>query len=308
MYDRLRERLGDVAFTTATPFDPETGAVRYDDLRANVRAVEDAGARLFVPCGNTGEYYALSREERADVVAAHVDALSDDAVVVGGVGGSTKTAVDLVGAYEAAGADAVMVMHPHHALSHERGLVRYYERIAASTDLGVVVYKRGHDVSRRVLSDVCPLDNVVGVKYAVNDVKAFSRAVEDVPGDVTWINGLAERYAPSFAVEGAAGYTTGVGNFAPKATLELFDAVRERNWERAREVRSLVRPYEDLREEPGVENDLAAANNVPAVKYGMDLAGLHGGAVREPLVDLAERDRERAEEHFARIDAAGLTL
>jgi 4-hydroxy-tetrahydrodipicolinate synthase len=188
---------------------------------------------------------------------------------------------------------------------HERGVEAYYRRIVEATDLGVVLYKRGPELTHDHLASLASEDNVVAVKYADNDVKAFSAAAASIDG-VVWSNGIAERFGPSFALEGAEGYTTGIGNFVPEATLALMDALREEDWERAREIRDLLRPYEDLREEPGADNAIAAANNVPAVKFGMELAGLHGGPVREPLVDLSEADRERAREHYDRIVTADL--
>ena len=198
-------------------------------------------------------------------------------------------------------ADAVMVMHPDHTYVHEQGLVEYYRRLAASTDLGIVVYKRGPELSKRVLTEVAGIDNIMAVKYAVDDIDAFSQTVAAAPDDVVWLNGIAERYALSFAIEGAEGFSTGVGNFAPEATLELFAAIERRDWERARDLSDHLRPYENLREENGEQNDIGVANNVPAVKHGMELAGLYDGPVREPLSDLGEADRERAEQYYQRI-------
>jgi len=43
--------------------------------------------------------------------------------------------------------------------------------------------------------------------------------------------------------------------------------------------------------------------SVPAVKKGLDLAGLHGGTVREPLRPLGEAERQRAEALYADLDA-----
>ena len=321
-YAQLKAELRHVAFTTATPFtraDPDytradsdtsdgestqqAGEVDHDALSENLIAIAEKGARLFIPCGNTGEYYALTDEERSAVVETHVEAVGDGGTVVGGVGGSTRTAIELLERYETAGADAAMIMHPVHTYVHEEGLIEYYRRLADSTDLGIVLYKRGPEVTRRVLQEVTTIENVVAVKYAVNDVKDFSQSVTDVSGDVVWLNGIAERYALSFAVEGAEGFTTGIGNFVPEETIALFDAIEAGELDRARTIRDLLRPYEDLREEAGVENVLSAANNVPAVKYGMELAGLYGGPVREPLSDLSSEDRSRAEAYYDRIAA-----
>jgi 4-hydroxy-tetrahydrodipicolinate synthase len=258
---------------------------------------------LFVPCGNTGEYYSLTDDERVEIVRTTVESVGS-ATVVAGAGGSTKTVLDLGNRYEAAGANAIMVMHPVHTYMHERGILEYYRRIADKTDLGVVIYVRGADITREILQELAVIDNVVGVKYAVNDVKAFSKAVSTVSEEVVWLNGLAERFAPSFALEGAEGFTTGIGNFVPEQTLALMEAIRNRDWARARELRDLIRPYEDLREEPGEDNTLSAANNVPAVKYGMELAGMYGGPVREPLVRLSESDKQRARDYFDEFRSA----
>lgn len=297
-YDSLRKRLRDVAFTLMTPFDEASGDVIHTELAENVRSLQDAGAELFIPCGNTGEYYSLSEEERIAVVETVTETVGDDGTVVAGAGGSTKTAVDLIDAYENAGADAVMVMYPSHTFVHQEGALEYYRRLADSTDMPIVPYKRGPALSDDALIELSTIENVVGVKYAVNDVAGFSRVVSEAPGNVEWINGIAERFAPSYALEGAVGFTTGIGNALPEVTLALFDALEDEDWERAKALRDVLRPLEDLRAETGPNNELEAANNVPTVKHCMDLAGLYGGPVREPIVGLSEADEERAETHF----------
>ena len=297
----LAGSLRDVAFTTTTPFSADGASVLREELEEHVAFLVERGARLLVPCGNSGEYYSLSPDERVAVAEATVEAAGDGCTVVPGVGGSLPAAKDLARRYEEVGADGLLAMYPAHTYVHRRGLIEYYRALADATELGVVLYVRGPEVGNEVLAAVADHERVVGVKYAVNDVESFSAAVSADPGDLVWINGLAERFAPAFAVEGAAGFTTGVGNFAPEAPLSLLEALRGGDWERARAVRDAVRPYEDLRESPGVDNETAAANNVPAVKFGVELAGLYGGPVRPPLVDLAEEDRERARECYERI-------
>ncbi|ADB63247.1 dihydrodipicolinate synthetase (plasmid) [Haloterrigena turkmenica DSM 5511] len=302
----LSERFQDVAFTTAVPFSDDGSDVLYEDLADNLAKQYDAGARLFIPCGNTGEYYSLTDEERTEIVETHVEATGDEAMIAGGVAGSLAEVERLADAYEDAGADAIMVMHPDHTYLHQRGLANYYHRICDATDLGVVIYKRGPEVPRDVIVDLSERENVVAVKFAVNDIKEFSQTVADAPGEVTWVNGIAERYALSFAIEGATGYTTGLGNFAPEATLALFDAVEDENWERARSIQRLLRPIEDLREEPGEDNALSGANNVSVIKRGMDLAGYTGGSLRDPLVDLSADDAARLEEYYETVQSTPL--
>jgi 4-hydroxy-tetrahydrodipicolinate synthase len=297
-HEELRDGLANVAFTTTTPFTPDGASVDREAVGENTAALVEAGAELVIPCGNTGEYYALGRDERVAVVEETVAAVDDDVTVVAGAGGSLPEVTDLASAYVDAGVDGVMLMHPGHTHVHERGALEYYRAVADAVDVGLVVYKRGPEVSDDVVVRLSTEENVVGVKYAVNDVKGFSDVASRAADEFALVNGIAERFAPAFALEGADGFTTGVGNFAPEAALELEAAIEDRDWERARAVRERIRPYEDLRDEPGDGNALPAANNVPAVKFGLELAGRYGGPVRPPLVDLSEADRERAREHY----------
>jgi 4-hydroxy-tetrahydrodipicolinate synthase len=306
-HEDLKAALRGVAFTTPTPFTGDAQDVACEHLRSHARWLEDAGARGVVPCGNTGEYYSLTDTERTTVVAETVDAREDDATVIAGVGGSLHQARALADAYAEAGADGVMVMDPDHTYVHAEGLYDYYEGIASATDLGVVLYKRSDLLSRDLITRLAEVENVVGLKFAVNDVDAFSAVAGRVGDDLVLTTGIAERFAPAFALEGAEGFTSGIGGFAPGASLALMDALRAEDWARARRIRDRIRPYEDLREEPGANNAHPAANNVPAVKYGLELAGHYGGPVRPPLVGLAEEDRRRAEEYYhelADIDPA----
>lgn len=297
-YADLKDHLRGVAFTIPTPFSEDGMEVHYEELRRNVDALVEAGAKTFVPCGNTGEYYSLTTEERVGVVKATADAVGDEGVVVGGASGSTKSAQNLIEEYERAGADGVMLMHPHHTFMHERGLKRHFQRLVDATDLGILIYKKGAEITDDTLSDLAAAENVVGVKYAVNDIKAFSKAVHATPNDIVWLNGQAERFEPAFTAEGASGFSTGCGNFAPEASLALMDALRAGDWERAYQIREVFRPLEDLRDEGGPDSDIEAANNVSVVKAGMELAGLYGGPVREPIVNITESDRERVREHY----------
>lgn len=307
--DSIRAQLAGVAVTPPTPFSHDDHSVRYDKLSENIEFLVDAGIPVLLPCGNTGEYYSLTDEERVTIVEETAAVAGDDACVIGGVGGSTDEVIELAARYRDAGADGIMVMHPAHTYVHQTGVRRYYERIISSTDLGVVVYKRGPEVTDDLLADLAATENVVGIKYAVNDINAFSKTVSRASGDVVWSNGIAERFAPSFAFEGATGFTSGIGAFVPELPLALMDALRNEDWDRARRLRDLARPYEELRDGTGPDNQFGSANNVPAVKYGMELAGRYGGPVRVPLTELSKADKERAEAIYDQLtsELAALT-
>lgn len=299
--EMVREHLRDVAFTTPVPFTEDGEQIRHNELARTTSFVLDAGGRTFIPCGNTGEYYSLTDEERIGVVETTVGAVDDEGAVIAGVGGSTNDAINRIEQYETVGADGIMIHDPDHTYIHEKGLVEYYRKIAEATELGIVLYKRGPEISLPVILELASIDNIVGLKFATNDINLFSKTVRAVSGDLVLTTGIAERFAPAFALEGAEGFTTGIGSFVPELSLALHEAIEREDWKRALEIRDLARPYEEIRDEPGPDNTLGSANNVPAVKYGLELAGLYGGPVREPLIELSEEAKQRAERCYERM-------
>jgi 4-hydroxy-tetrahydrodipicolinate synthase len=300
-HERLAERLRDVATGILTPFDGDS-EVDHDALAANARALSGEGVGTFLACANVSEYHSLSHAERIAVVETSVRALPDDATVLAGAGGSTKTTVDLAAAYGRAGADAVMVMPPHHTYRHERGLLSYYAAVG-DAGLPLVPYLRGFDPSVGFVADLTRLDAVAGVKWTLEDVPKFAASVTAGDGDVVWINGLGEPYAVALYAEGAEGLSSGIGNFEPALGLALFEALERDDTERAREIRAAAIPFMEFRSETGTDNALPGAISIPALKAGLDFAGLHGGPVREPLVELSAAERERARRLYDDIAA-----
>ena len=299
--DQVRERLRGVAVGLLTPFD-DSLSIQADCLASNARTLYDEGIRTFLATANISEYHSLSQEERVEHARISVEALPDDACVLAGVGGSTADAQELIRAYERLGVDAMMVMPPDHTYIHEQGLLDYYRELGSVTEQPLVPYVRGFEPSVDYLVDLSRLDSVAGVKYAIEDPVKLGAAVERGADDVVWVDGLAEPFAVSYWAEGIEGFSAGVSNFRPEVGLALFDALQDENWERARKLRNICLPLQNLRDGTGQNNTIPGAISVPVVKKGLELAGLEGGAVREPIRPLAEEEAQRAEELYNQLD------
>lgn len=280
----VSDRLKSVVVTNATPFAAD-GSVDLDAARRQATYMVDRGIQVVVPCGNTGEFTSLVLREAKDVTAAVAEAVGDRALVVAGVGWSSGYAIEQAQHAESVGADAVMVHHPVHTYIDRKALRHYYDRIIESVGIGVVLYKRGPELSDALLAELVEHPRVVGVKYAANDVNAFANLVASSTADVAWVCGTAERWAPFFALAGAEGFTSGLANFVPERSLELLAALRTGDWDLAMKVRGQLLRLEELRQEKH------AGNNVPVVKEGMRLLGLDTGRVRDPLDELADDER-----------------
>lgn len=299
--DRVQDHLRGVAVGLLTPFDDDL-VIRHDHLAANAQAIASQGIATFLAAANISEYHSLTQAERIHVVETSAEALPSDTCVLAGVGGSTADARELAEAYERIGADALMLMPPDHTYLHERGILEYYRKLAADTDLPLVPYVRGFDPSVQYLTDLTRIDGVVGIKYAVPDPIMLGEAVAAGEDDIVWIDGLAEPFAVSFWAEGAEGFSAGVSNFRPEVGLALYEALSAGEWKRARDLRNICLPFQRLRAERGQDNDIPSALSVSVVKKALELAGLHGGNVREPIRPLSDADARRTEDLYRQLE------
>ncbi|WP_101392215.1 dihydrodipicolinate synthase family protein [Streptomyces sp. TLI_146] len=261
-----------------TPFTAD-GALDTAAHRTLIHRLLDAGVRTLTPNGNTGEFYALSPDERRAVTELTVEAARGRASVLAGVGLDVPTAVASARHAREAGARLVMVHQPVHPYVSPGGWLDYHRAIAeAVPELGVVPYVRDPLLEGELLAELgelCP--NVVGVKYAVPDAARFAAVARDAGLDrFVWVAGLAELYAPSYFAMGATGFTSGLVNVAPRMSLGMLDALRAGDFPAAMKTWDRIRGFEELRAAT------RSADNVSVVKEALARLGLCRRDVRPP--------------------------
>ncbi|MEI7029478.1 dihydrodipicolinate synthase family protein [Streptomyces pratensis] len=283
----LKAALADVVAIPVTPF-AEDGSIDAPTYRALLRRLLDGGVRTVTPNGNTGEFYALTPDERRTVTELTTQEVRGRATVLVGIGHDVPTAVADAEHARDAGAGMVMVHQPVHPYVAQEGWVDYHRAIAeAVPELGVVPYIRnpllaGDRLS--ALADSCP--NVIGVKYAVPDAAHFGAFARDAGLErFVWVAGLAELYAPSYFATGATGFTSGLVNVAPGVSLAMLEALRAGDYGAAMKVWEQIRAFEELRAEE------QSANNVTVIKEALSGLGLCRRDVRAPSRVLPEARR-----------------
>ncbi|MCP3766146.1 MULTISPECIES: dihydrodipicolinate synthase family protein [Streptomyces] len=286
-FETQRTALAGVVAIPVTPF-AEDGSVDRAGYRALLRRLLDAGITTLTPNGNTGEFYALTPEERRTVTELTLEETGDGSSVLVGVGHDVPTAVASARHARDLGARMVMVHQPVHPYVSQSGWVDYHRAIAeAVPDLGVVPYIRNDRLAGArlaELADSCP--NVIGVKYSVPDAARFAAFARDAGLErFVWVAGLAEPYAPSYFSAGATGFTSGLVNVAPSVSLDMIGALRSGDYVTAMKVWEQIRRFEELRGANG------SANNVTVVKEALASLGLCRREVRPPSRPLPEDER-----------------
>ncbi|MEY8752265.1 dihydrodipicolinate synthase family protein [Alkalicoccobacillus gibsonii] len=289
-YKTFAKRLETISAIPITAFHDDL-SVNWDGVKENIDFLMENKLEVVVPCGNTSEFYALSMDEAKEETKRVVEYVNGRALVVAGVGYAVPTAVELGNFAKEACADAIMIHMPVHPYITSKGAANYFRSIIEQVDLPAIVYFKDPNVSDDVLKELAPLDKLVGVKYAINDLPRFTKLVREVPAshNVAWICGTAEKWAPYYWNAGAVGFTSGLVNILPSKSFELLEALRANNWEAAWDVWEHVLPFEDLRAKYN------NGNNVVVIKEAMKAVGLTAGKTREPVAALNESDHAEVE-------------
>ncbi|GLK16639.1 dihydrodipicolinate synthase family protein [Herbiconiux flava] len=301
--DALIARLSTVVGIPVVPFDA-SGGIDHPLLTALVDRLVVAGVTALTPNGNTGEFYALSPEERRAVLRTVTDAAAGRVTIIGGVGLDLTTAIADARFARDAGADAVMVHQPVLPYLSPEGWIDYNVAIASAVpEIGVVPYLSstligGAEIAR--LIDAAP--NVVALKYSVPDPVVFATVRSEVAAatasEVLWIAGLAESYAPSYWQGGARAFTSGLVNVVPATSLAMLEALRGGDPAEAETVWRSIRQFEHLRARG------RSADNVAVVKEAMHQLGLCRRELRPPSAPLSASAREEVRESIADWPAA----
>jgi 4-hydroxy-tetrahydrodipicolinate synthase len=285
-FETLRTALADVVAIPVTPY--RDGSIDLLCFKSLLRRLVDHRVFTITPNGNTSEFYALTSEERKELIHASVTEVGREAHLLLGVGHDTATAIADVQLGRSAGINMVMIHQPVHPHISPLGWVDYHSRIASAVpEMAFVLYVRTSWVTADMinsLADRCP--NVIGIKYAVPDPTQFSR-IRDAVGHqrVVWVAGLAEPYALSYAAHGATGFTSGLVNVNPQLSIALRDALRSENYTTARTLLSSITRFEEMRAED------SSANNVSVVKEALAQLGLCSREIRSPSHELNQEKR-----------------
>jgi 4-hydroxy-tetrahydrodipicolinate synthase len=123
-----------------SPLDPQ-GRILTDVLGRLADDLVKAGVHGRTPLGSTGEFAYLSREQRAVVVQATIEAAGKRVPVIAGVAStSTADAVEQAKHYQSLGADGILAILEAYFPLKDAQIEAYFRAIADSVDIPVVLY------------------------------------------------------------------------------------------------------------------------------------------------------------------------
>lgn len=269
--------FGRMLTAMVTPFTPD-GALDLPGLAALADHLVTQGNDGLVVGGTTGEAPTTSRQEKADAVRAVVDAVGGRAHVLAGVGtNDTAHSVELARDAEKGGASGLLAVTPYYSRPPEAGVVAHTERLAAATNLPVMLYdipgRTGLALSHDTLLRLAAHPQVVAVKDAKDDVAATARLLAQT--ELAVYSGTDALNLPLLAI-GAAGFVSVVSHVVTPQLVELLAAYDAGDTVRAQRVNRRLQP---------VYAGIFRTQGVILTKAALGLLGLPAGPVRLPLVD-----------------------
>ncbi len=279
-----------------TPF--RDGAVDDAALAALVEEQIAAGIDGLVPAGTTGESATLTFEEQVHVIRSVARQARGRVPVVAGAGAnSTAEDIELSRAARIAGADGLLQVTPYYNRPSQEGLYRHFRAIADAVQLPMVLYnvptRTGCDLLPDTVARLSQVSSITCIKEATGSTTRATQILARCGEHMTVLSGDDFTMFPLYAV-GARGVISVLSNIAPRWVAEMWDHVRDGNWQAARALHFQLQPLCEL---------LFAEPSPIPVKTCLALRGVMTDELRGPLCPATGPLREKLQ---AAMKDAGL--
>ncbi|MFN5724088.1 MAG: dihydrodipicolinate synthase family protein, partial [Betaproteobacteria bacterium] len=247
---------------------------------AMVERQRSAGVAGLVPIGGTGEYGALSVEQRETMVrftAQHSDGRLP--IIAGVLDPGYPDALSAGRRLAEAGADALMVVTPYYTNPTQAGLRDYFLRYADESPLPVVIYEIPYRTRisfiPEVLHELSRHERIIGMKACNLDMYHFLRVMAGVSDEFAVLSG-EDSLLPLHLMAGAKGGVVVTATLLPRTWNLLYRTVMDGRHRQALDLHRRLMP---------MMNMAFAETNPGPMKAVLDLIGPAAPGLMAPLVE-----------------------
>jgi len=281
------QNLSGVWAPICTPFT--RGEVDIGKLEHNMEIYSQTKLQGYFALGSNGEACMLNEEEKKKVLRTVLRKKEKNQLVMAGCSHeSARGTIALTNLAADEGADIASVITPHYfkkAMTDD-ALIRFFETVADSSPLPIVLYNApgftgGVALSVKAVARLSQHPNIIGMKdSAPTGPNIFLSMIDREKFSI--LAGSANFFLPSL-VMGAVGGVLSAANFFPQVCCRLYEIFQQGNMEEAKELQHAI-----LR----VNKEVSGKYGVAGVKVAMNFTGFSGGDPRLPLLPLSSTDRE----------------
>lgn len=270
-----------------TPFKAN-GEINHELLGQHALDLAGRGLTGLGVGGTTGEYYALSFDERVRTFHTVVEAAGDKTYLTAGINATTTDEVLKLGREaKSAGLSALLVAAPYYAQPTQDELREHLLAIDDSLDMPIMLYnfpaRTGTEISDGLLEELLERPNFIAMKESTGDIAHLHYLATHLEKKLVLSCGMDDQ-AREFFVWGARSWVAGAANFLPEVHVELLETcVKNGDFVAARTLMAQLLPVLELLERSG--------KFIQYVRYGCELAGKAVGDARKPLGVLTENEK-----------------
>jgi len=280
----------DGIFTPAiVPLDAN-GQIDYASFAEVLEFLIAAKVHGIVVAGTTGEYYAHSKEERAQSAKKAKEVIAGRIPLVVGTGAiRTDDSIEYAKMAREIGADAILLGSPPYALPNVQENINHALAIDAAADLPIILYnypgRAGVTMEREYFQAVTSKSkNFVAIKESTGSIANMHILACEFP-ELQLSCGWDDQ-ALEFFAWGARSWVCAGSNFIPREHLALYEAcVVQKDFTKGRKIMAALMPLMNFLDDEGVF--------VQTIKAGCDHIGLKAGGVRRPLQAISSDQRAR---------------
>lgn len=222
-----------------TPMTPE-GQINEDAFRKVIEFNIQAGVHGFWVAGGSGESILLDDEENQRLAEIVVDQSRGRVINIMHVGAPTTARAARLAEHAArSGVDAICCVPPFFYRRTDEEMVEYYRVVAAAADLPLLVYNlpysTGVEITPAMMQKIQDgVPQLAGLKHSAmtfGNVSAFAQM------GLQCLIGNCRLMLPAL-ISGATGCVDGPPSMFPEIWMELWDAYRGGDMERAKAAQS----------------------------------------------------------------------
>lgn len=276
------------------------------DKKGNINIwnyVMEGGIDGIVLLGSTGEFFAISMEQKKELILLAAEHIKGRLPLYVGISGmEIEDTIELAQYVTTLGIDGVLIVPPYYFALSDEAIEAYYRGILEKTDCKVYLYnfpaRTGYDlkpkIALRLRQDYY---KVVGYKDTVlnmDHTRELIKTMEEFP-DFEILSGFDDNFAHN-VLSGGAGAIGGLSNIYPELFSEWVAAFRENN---LRQISSLQKKVDILTSlyEIGVPF-------VPVIKKAMMLKGVEiQDYCTYPILQVTEEQTEKIKKILSKIES-----
>jgi 4-hydroxy-tetrahydrodipicolinate synthase len=261
-----------------TPVHPDD-TINVEATRALLGYLLAQGIDGLLPLGGTGEYGALSREQRVRMVEVTArEAAGRVPVIAGVLDPGYHDAIKAAKDFAAAGADGLLVLTPYYTNPTQAGIRDYFMRYADESPVPILLYEIPYRtriaITPEVIHELSQHERIIGMKACNTDMWHFLRVVAGVDESFAVLSG-EDTLFPLHIAAGARGGIVVTASLLPSAWRRIYELASAGKTQQALALHRTLIPLMNL---------AFAETNPGPMKSVMDLIGVNAPDVLAPLV------------------------